>query len=70
MNRKFKIMISSDITYQKLVSEIYYNDDLIAQISQDDGIDQPKIRIFQSDILFSLKEFSETIEQAIKKLKD
>ena len=63
-------MISSDITYQKLVSEIYYNDDLIAQISQDDGIDQPKIRIFQSDILFSLKEFSETIEQAIKKLKD
>lgn len=59
MKNKYKIMISSDLSYEKLVSEIYYDDELIAQIIQEKGLEQPEVKFFGSEVLFDLKEFRE-----------
>ncbi len=67
MNNKFKIMYSSDRTYEKLVSEVYFEDELIAQISQDRGFDAMEVKIFESPLI-NLNDFLEIIDTAKKAL--
>jgi hypothetical protein len=64
---KFKIMYSSDRTYEKLVSEIYFENDLVAQISQDKGLDSLEVKIFESPLmnLNGLLEIIDTAKQAL-----
>lgn len=45
MNYKdhLKIVIASDVDYEKLIAEIYRNDEFIALLQQEDGINDIKV---------------------------
>lgn len=44
-----KIVIASDVDYENLIAEIYRNDEFIALLQQEDGVNDIKIE-FSSDI--------------------
>ena len=70
MKDQYKVMISSDSNYEKLVAEIYCNEDLIAQVIQDEGFDKLQIKTFDSAFLMNLEEFNSAIVSAVNKLKN
>lgn len=41
--KEFSIVLSSDLSYEKLVAEIYFNGKFVALVSQEQGIDHPMI---------------------------
>ncbi|WP_241613746.1 hypothetical protein [Rosenbergiella epipactidis] len=51
MNSKdhLKIVIASDVDYENLIAEIYQNDEFIALLQQEDGINDIKVE-FSSNI--------------------
>ncbi|MBN9378025.1 MAG: hypothetical protein J0H93_06585 [Chlamydiales bacterium] len=46
MNNKFTIELSSDLRYEDVVVEIMYNEETVATISQEKGLDKLEIEIF------------------------
>ncbi|EKM5716655.1 hypothetical protein B1H42_13775 [Enterobacter cloacae subsp. cloacae] len=51
MNSKdrLKIVIASDVDYENLIAEIYLNDEFIALLQQENGVDDLKVE-FASNI--------------------
>lgn len=45
-DRKFKILISSDLDYEEMVINLDFGNDLVAILSCDNGIDNPQIELF------------------------
>ena len=72
MQERLKILICSDLDYEKLVADVAYDNQTVATISQENGIDKMEIVIFPPDTIdawsFPLDEFVEIISFAKKRL--
>lgn len=69
MSPKFKFLIVSDQEREKVFCEIYYEDEILAEISQEK--EKPEIALFSHPKKwweFSLEEFLEVLEKAEKHL--
>jgi len=63
-----KIIISSDVDYEYLIAEIYFDDILIALLQQENGINDIRIE-FSSDInTINFDWFQNALNEAKKKL--
>mgnify|MGYP001313611615 CR=1 FL=1 len=63
-----KIIISSDVDYENLIAEIYFDDILIALLQQENGINDIRIE-FSSDInSINFDWFQYALNEAKKKL--
>ena len=68
---KFKIRICSDLDYEGMVVDIVYNNETLATLNQDSGVDNIEIKLFSNkkDFWeFSLDEFQKNVEEAKKTL--
>jgi phage pi2 protein 07 len=69
----FDILISSDIEYEELCAEIYFDGQFVAIITQEKGIDQAVIELYPHPNLekwtFIYAEFFETLKKAETSLK-
>lgn len=73
METKFRIRICSDLDYEEMVADISYENQTIAMISQENGIDKMEIEIFSqtnSKLAWkvNLDDFVKIIELAKKTL--
>ena len=76
-NPDIKLLIASDVDYEKLLVEIYYKEKFVALLSQEEGLDKLKIEFPGPDRVeelllrkLDLKAFEEALEmakQAIRK---
>lgn len=70
MNRttKFVIEISSDLDYEEIVANILFEEETVATISQENGLENLEIEIFSSfdrkSWIFSLEEFINALNSA------
>lgn len=63
-----KIIVSSDVDYESLIAEIYFDDILIALLQQENGINDIRIE-FSSDInTINFDWFQIALNEAKKKL--
>ena len=63
-----KIIVSSDVDYENLIAEIYFDDILIALLQQENGINDIRIE-FSSDInSINFYWFQYALNEAKKKL--
>lgn len=80
MVKNFGVMLSSDSTYECLVSEIYYKGDfaqpmeLVARLTQEEGFEKLKIEFYPRKDdkvwIFDLEEFENAIIDAKNFLKE
>lgn len=72
MNNKFKILMTSDIEYEDLCAEIYYEDQFVAIVNQEKGYDNLEIEIHppkdKAYWTFNFGEFMYYLEDAKKAL--
>jgi hypothetical protein len=71
MKENFEIVISSDIDYDDLCAEIYYKDQIVAMLSQENGVDNMIIDIYSSKNecwKFNLNDFDKIVLKAKKML--
>ncbi len=72
MDNKFTIEICSDLDYEEMVADISYENDVVAIITQEDGIENMKIQILSpasnESWNFILDDFIEAIGFAKKTL--
>ncbi len=72
MESKFKIIMSSDIDYDELCAEIYYENQFVAIINQEKGLENLEIEIYPPQETkfwhFKYSEFEEILKQARKTL--
>lgn len=73
LSKDFRIDIGSDIDYEDLVAIIYYKDQFVAQLSQEEGfaklvIELPSAMNCKKPIIVQLQEFEEAIAHAKKRL--
>ncbi len=68
---KFKVIIASDVDYDKLIAEIYYEGKFVALIDQDNGINDMRIEFPGSENseppiikTLPLQEFVDAINRA------
>lgn len=47
MDKKFSIEFCSDLDYEEMVADIYYDGHAIGMITQEDGIENMQIKIYQ-----------------------
>lgn len=68
--KNYKIIIGSPVDYEELTAEIVINEEYIAVINQDEGIDKIKIEFFGVPIKTQLyfDEFIEALQAAKKTL--
>ncbi|MBN7121126.1 hypothetical protein BSU01_05275 [Erwinia billingiae] len=65
---QLKIIISSDIDYEKLIAEIYCNDEFIALLQQEDGINDIKVEFSSNINALDLDWLQNALHEARKKL--
>lgn len=65
---QLKIIIASDIDYEKLIAEIYCNDEFIALLQQEDGIDDIKVEFSSNINALDLDWLQNALYEARKKL--
>lgn len=74
MISKFKIIMSSDLDYEELCAEIYFEDQFVAMLTQENGIENMEIEIHppQNKKFWSFKfsDFETIMESAKKSLYD
>jgi hypothetical protein len=74
MNKKFKILMADDQDYEDLIAEIYYENEFVAMITQEEGFEHLRILIYPPKLKanwdFSFNEFEEVISIAKKGLKE
>lgn len=66
-SKGFEIVLSSDNQYEQLCAELYYDGNIVAIISQEQGLDKAIVEIFSSKTnqwTFSLSEFISATKQA------
>ena len=70
----FKIRICSDLDYEEMVADVCWNNNTVATINQDQGIDKFEVELFPSvdhtSWVFPLDEMIEILNKAKKKLKE
>lgn len=68
MNSKFKVIISSDDNYNDLCSEIYFEDQFVAILSQEHGFENLQIEIHPPENskfwCFKYSDFESTLKSA------
>ena len=64
----FKILVSSDLNYNDLCAEIYYDDQFVGIMTQEQGFENLEIEIYplpnQQHWTFKLIDFEEVIKSA------
>ncbi len=73
INKKFRIDILGDLEYNDLVADIYFSDQIVANLSQESGFENMEINIYpppknQNIWIFKLAEFAEALEYAKRRL--
>ncbi|MFA6119334.1 MAG: hypothetical protein WC688_05405 [Parachlamydiales bacterium] len=72
MKNDFKIIISSDLSYEELCAEIYFDDQFVAILTQEEGFENLMIEIYPPENkkmwLFKFSEFEKTLITAKEKL--
>lgn len=73
MNKKFRIGICSDLDYEEMVADVFFEQSSIAMITQEHGIDNMEIEIFpttkeEKSWKLPLNDFIECLELAKKTL--
>jgi hypothetical protein len=63
-----KIIIASDVDYEKLIAEIYRNDEFIALLQQEDGVEDIKIEFSPNLTSLNLDWFQNALNEAKRKL--
>lgn len=69
MSKKFSLEFCSDLEYEELVADIYFEQYSIAMVTQENGIDNMEIEIFSTDKSIKpwklpLDAFIEILQQA------
>lgn len=65
---QLKIIIASDVDYEKLIAEIYRNDEFIALLQQEDGADNIKVEFSPDLVSLNLEWFQNALNKAKNKL--
>ncbi|WJY13385.1 hypothetical protein PCO82_12385 [Pectobacteriaceae bacterium CE90] len=65
---QLKIIIASDIDYEKLIAEIYCNDEFIALLQQEDGINDIKVEFSSNINALDFDWLQNALNEARKKL--
>jgi phage pi2 protein 07 len=69
----FDIIISSDLQYEELCAEIYFDGNFVGMITQEKGIENSVIEIYPPRVLpkwtFNYTEFVEFLQYAQNRLK-
>jgi hypothetical protein len=68
MKNTFEIIIGSPIDYEELVAYIWINDEEVALVHREEGIDKMKIIFFEDKIISNL--YLDLFMEALKKAKD
>lgn len=71
INERFRIDIFGDLEYEDLVADIYFDDQILCMISQEEGFVNLNIKIYHPKDEFwdfRLDEFEDTIQRAKKRL--
>lgn len=68
MTHKFKTLISSDINYNELCVEIFFEDQFVGIITQENGLENLEIEIYPPDNkkfwVFKFSEFESVLKSA------
>ncbi|MEZ0007091.1 hypothetical protein ABH942_002469 [Flavobacterium sp. 28YEA47A] len=67
MEKRFQIIIGSPIDYEELVAYIRIDDEEIAMVQKDEGIDKMKIEFFEDKIKIDL--YLDVFIEALKEAK-
>ena len=73
MKNLFSIQYVSDNEHEKLTAEIHFKEQILCQISQDEGLEKLEIEFFhlyytemmQPNFKFSLQDFLDIVQEAI-----
>ena len=72
MTNKFKIIISSDLDYEELCAEIYFENQFVSIITQENGFENLMIEIYppkeREAWVFNFSEFDKILKKAKQKL--
>jgi len=72
MKNNFNIIISSDVAYEELCAEIYFNEQFVAILTQENGFENLQVQIYSQENkkpwLFKFSEFEEILNKAKKTL--
>lgn len=71
MSNNFIVEISSDLDYENMIANILFNEEPIAIVSQEKGIDKLEIELFYENsksIQFSLDKFLKSLQLAKERL--
>ena len=75
MNEEYKIMIASGPDHEEVFAEIYFGEQFVALVSQEDGIGSMRIEFPDTNVRedmivrkVNLKDFQEALHEAAKKL--
>jgi hypothetical protein len=72
MKNDFKLIISSDLDYEELCAEIYFDNQFVAILTQEKGFENLVIEIYppknQKIWLFKFSEFEKILKKAKEKL--
>lgn len=70
--KKFRIDIGSDLEYEDLVADIYFEDRFVAMLTQEQGFENLEIEIYPPETqkfwVFKFSEFDEAIQYAKRRL--
>ena len=74
METNFRIVISSDLEYEELCAEIYYGEQFVAILLQENGVENMEIEIHppsNNEVwMFRFSEFLAILEKAQSTLKE
>ncbi len=73
VQNKFRVRICSDSNYEEMVADVCYDNNTIAMITQENGVNNMKIEIFAANTeikswTFPLNDFIENIQFAKNRL--
>lgn len=72
MNEKFRTDIVGDLDYEDLIADIYFEDQILAVLTQEEGFENIRIRIYPPKDKefwdFRLDEFQNVINRARNRL--
>lgn len=63
-----KIVIASDVDYENLIAEIYRNDEFIALLQQEDGINDIKVEFSSNISAMNFAWLQNALNEAKRKL--
>ncbi len=74
ISKRFRIDISSDLEYEDLVADVYFDDQIVFVVTQEHGFENMEIEIYspenQGKWLFKMSEFEDVVRHAKERLWD